>query len=316
MKNTLLHDIYLPFPEKQLKAHIPPVGKKCESSEKNLVYYKESIIRYEKYMGKKSNLNNRKGKPLKKTRNPCQIEKDERFWIASTLMNVYYSKNRIKELSNLFSIAYGDKPPFSGILNWKECFKGKLHLYFEVDLPSPQCYKNYLRKKENFPKHHFIPYVLDCAYGKNNLEGSTQVDAIILNENNGFAALIEAKVLSDISIDITYDCVRNQIARNIDVMISENDERKNLCPPLKLIKKDRILFLLLTPRMFKNNYPFSRLYSYKMKEYRDKQLGLSALQKDLPHRTEKELINIPNRIGWLTWDDFMHVNKNCCLWKK
>ena len=48
-------------------------------------------------------------------------------------------------------------------------------------------------------------------YDKKILEGSTQVDALILNPDNGFNVLIEAKVLSDISVGITYDVVRNHL---------------------------------------------------------------------------------------------------------
>lgn len=108
-----------------------------------------------------------------------------------------------------------------------------LRLYFEVDLPSPPSYKNNLcslYKEENVQENQIIPFIIASAHGKKIIEGSTQVDAVIINPDNGFSVLIEAKVLSDISIGVTYDVVRNQIARNIDAMLESNEK---LCDPLK-----------------------------------------------------------------------------------
>ena len=132
---------------------------------------------------------------------------------------------------------------------------------------------------------------------------------MFLNSKNGFAVIIEAKVLSDISYDITYDTMRNQIARNIDVMLEDN---KKLCQPLDKRDPEKTLFLLVTPKLFKDN-PSSRLYGYKFKEYKTKPESLSG---DLPHRKNYDWQNISSRLGWLTWEDFKSVNKDCCRWLK
>jgi hypothetical protein len=76
--------------------------------------------------------------------------------------------------------------------------------------------------------------------------------------------------------------MRNQIARNIDVMLELNPD---LCPPIKERKPERTLFLLLTPRLFKNN-PSSRLYGSKFTDYK---LNPSLLANDLPHRPNAQL---------------------------
>lgn len=128
-----------------------------------------------------------------------------------------------------------------------------------------------------------------------------------MNPKNGFAVIIEAKVLSDISYEITYDTMRNQIARNIDVMLESN---KELCDPLNKRDPDKTLFLLVTPKLFKDN-PSSRLYGYKFNKYKTNPKSLSA---DLPHRKNCDWQNISSRLGWLTWEDFKSVNRNCCLW--
>lgn len=43
----------------------------------------------------------------------------------------------------------------------------------------------------------------------------------------------------------------------------------------------------------------------------DPEKGVECLKKDLPHRTEEVLKNIPSRIVWLTWEDFKEANSQC-----
>ena len=298
-----MHPIYLPFTEQQLLSHFADVRQNGKSTKnaKHLKYYKDSIQKYNKYLANKPN---RLGKSIKEMRKPCQIEKDERFWIATCMMTIFYSQSRRQELTKLFRNAYGDLPPVRGLNTWEECFGEDLHLFFEPNLPSPRSYKEWLLR--NLTERQFIPYVL---MAKKKLEGATNVDAILLNSKNGFAVIIEAKVLSDISYDITSDTMRNQIARNIDVMLEKNDE---LCFPLNKREPEKTLFLLITPKLFKDN-PSSRLYGYKIKEYKT---DPESLSDDLPHRENCDRQNISSRLGWLTWEDFKSVNKNCCLWLK
>jgi len=312
MSNNKMQEKYLPFNEDLLMKHFSPVGKNTEVNRNHLNYYTQSIKKYENY---KKGINNIFGKHLYETSKPCQIQKDERFWTVNTLMNIYYSPNRINELCILFEKAFGKKVPISLEINsWEECFgSDNLKLYFEVDLPSPAFYKNNLYslyKGDKIQEHQIIPFIIASAYDKKTLEGSTQVDAIILNPDNGFSVIIEAKVLSDISIGITYDVVRNQIARNVDVMLESNER---LCDPLDKRAPNKSLFLLVTPKIFKDN-PSSRLYGYKIREYKDKNKGVDALKRDLPHREIEKLKDIPSRIGWLTWEDFKEVNNKCSPW--
>ena len=312
MSNAKMQDKYLPFSKEELLLHFAPVGKEREPNIKQLEYYSKSIERYEKYKEENKNI---LGKSLREIKGPCQIQKDERFWTVNALMNIYHNKNRVNDLCMLFEKAFGKKVPISiEIDSWEECLNSdNLKLYFEVDLPSPPSYKNNLcslYKEDKIQEHQIIPFIIASAHDKKILEGSTQVDALILNPDNGFNILIEAKVLSDISISVTYDVVRNQIARNIDAMI---EKKKKLRDPLKKRDPKKSLFLLITPRLFKDN-PTSRLYGYNIREYQDKNKGEDALLKDLPHRTKEELRNIPSRIGWLTWEDFKEVNKKCSPW--
>jgi len=312
MSNNKMQEKYLPFKEGVLIKHFAPVGKNTEVNGDHLNYYTQSIKKYEDY---KKGINSIFGKHLSETSRPCQIQKDERFWTVNTLLNIFFSKDRVNELCILFEKAFGKKVPDSlGIENWRKCFQSNdLKLYFEVDLPSPKKYKEklcLLYEKEKSEEHQIIPFIIASAKGKKTLEGSTQVDALIVNPDNGFNVLIEAKVLSDISIAITYDVVRNQIARNIDVMLEKNEK---VCDDLKKRDPNKSLFLLLTPKLFKDN-PTSRLYGYKIRDYQDKNKGVDALIQDLPHRKKEELQDIPSRLGWLTWEDFKEANNKCSPW--
>lgn len=301
----MMHRIYLPFTKDELRSHFAKVKRKGEcvsTHESHIEYYQRSIRNYEEYLAKNPE---KKGKPISEMRLPCQIEKDERFWIAACMMTVFYNQNRTQEFVRLFEHAYGNNPPIKGMASWKKCFEGELHLFFEPNLPSPKSYRESLLK--NHTRKQFIPYVLGSAHGKVNLEGATHVDAMILNSVNGFAVIIEAKVLSDISYQITYDAVRNQIARNIDVMLEKNED---LCDPLNQRMPERTLFLLITPRLFRSD-PTSRLYGYKFNEYGS---NPDSLAKDLPHRDKQDWQKISQRLGWLTWEDFRNVNPDCCKW--
>jgi hypothetical protein len=302
--NEVLDGTYLPFTEQQLLNHFAKVKYKgkCASNERHLSYYKSSIQRYHQYLDDNPDM---RGKSLTELKRPCQIEKDERFWIASCLMTMFYNERRLPMLRKLFTDAFGESPPIAGLGSWRECLDGNLALFFEVALPSPSSYKTWLRR--NLNERQFIPHILSGAHGKKNLEGPTHLDALLLNPNNGFAVLIEAKVLSDISDQVTFDVARNQMARIIDVMLEKND---NLCEPICRRNPERSLFLLLTPEVFKIN-PSHKLYGCKFNDYKKNQKSLIV---DLPHRRNLDWIAMRRRLGWLTWEDFHRTNEDCCPW--
>jgi hypothetical protein len=74
---------------------------------------------------------------------------------------------------------------------------------------------------------------------------TTRTDAMLLAAN-GVAVIFEAKVLSDISSHVTFDFARNQLARNIDVMLDANP---TLAAPLNLREPERTFLVLLTPAL-------------------------------------------------------------------
>lgn len=300
----MLHKIYLPFPESTLKEHFVPMENDSCNIDKHVLKFKESIANYELF---ENNLAT--NKDIRVIR---QIEKDETFWTANALMTIFHSSNRLNELKSLLSLAFGDKPPLDNFQNWEDCLTGELHLFFEPNIPSPKEYLEWL--KNNAINKNFIPYILDKAQNKNgefrsDLEGPTNVDALLLNSNNGFSVFIEAKVLSDISYQVSYDSMRNQIIRNIDVMLGVNN---NLEERLNKRNPENTLFLLLTPKLFKDN-PRTRLYGYTFWDYK---YNSALIGIDLPHRylSSQDCLKISERLGWITWEDFKSINNDCCKW--
>lgn len=302
-----LHDKYLPFEENVLKKHFIEISDKDRMNlDQHVDYYKKSIDRFREFE------NNGYDIPKERIRAVRQIEKDEKFWTASTFLTLFYSPTRNDDLTKMLQQAYGQTPPLKNFDNWNDCLEGELHVFFEPNLPSPKSYLNWL--KDNIEQQHLVPYIIDNAKNKHgefrtNLEGATNVDALILNASNGFAVVIEAKALSDISYQVTYDMTRNQIIRNIDVMLNTNND---LNTPLDKRKPENSLFLLATPETFKVN-PHTRLYGYKYFDYKN---SPETISKELPHRNldTEQSIDLSKRIGWTTWEELRRINNDCCKW--
>src|SRR5579871_4886253 len=208
---TLIHKRYLPFTWSQLGEHFAPV-KGAESAawlEAQFGHYRKSATLYAALCGEGEPLD----LPIHKVKAQAQIEKDERFWVAATLMAFYHHPERQQMLMMLLRHALGDAPQWDGPSTWEASFTDTTKLYFEANLPSPSAYRSAL--KRDVGAAHLIPYVLRAAKVTANLEGPTHVDALLLDPTTGCNVLFEAKVLSDCSYQVSFDAVRNQLARNI-----------------------------------------------------------------------------------------------------
>ena len=244
---SLMHDDLMPFEPEQVKKYFAP-----ESADKHLQYFQNSIRKYRDY---KDSTGGYTGDNYREYR---QAEKDERFYTTRYFVALFEHKNKKEKLKALLVKAFGDVPPFergkTNPVTWESLLDG-VELKLEKDLPAPAQYKAHLSK--SLHKRHFVPYVMEHGTKADksfriDLEGATQVDAYIAKAD-GLNILVEAKYLSDISCDVSYDLTRNQIARNIDVMLDCDIEKS--------------LFLLLTPKYFKDQ-PHTRLYGYKMNNER------------------------------------------------
>jgi hypothetical protein len=300
-----LDPIYLPFSAAILGQHFAPVGSRQDpDTEKYLSYYRQSAEKYRAFLVATPST---KGLSLSELKNPCQIEKDERFWTAACWLRYFYSDRRIEVLSKLMESCFGSQPPLKRMRSWSECFDGDLRLYFEAHLPSSQTYKRWLR--QNLAERNLIPYVLRAAERSSNrdFEGSTRLDVLIINADNGFALVVEAKVLSDISYMVSFDIARNQIGRTVDVILEHNTR---LAVPLRDRDPDETLFIFQSPAMFKT-HRHTRLYGWLLDNYIKEP---ATLGRDLPHRSDTDWRAVVNRIGWITWEDCAVTLPGSCPW--
>jgi len=147
------------------------------------------------------------------------------------------------------------------------------------------------------------------ANSRARLEGFTHADAVLVSEASGFAVIFEAKVSADISYEITFDMMRNQIGRYVDVMLEHPTEKS---PPLGKRLPEKTLFILVTPQMFRDKCR-SRLYGRLMNEYwKDPE----KLREDLPHRGHLDCAGITRRLGWISWEDCNSeaILPGACAW--
>ena len=102
-------------------------------------------------------------------------------------VGVFHAPDRVERLRELLSVGLGPTPPVADLATWTEALAGDLHLFFEVNLPSPPAYRHGLR--DNITSRALIPYVREAAgETRERLEGATHVDALLLCEQTGFAA--------------------------------------------------------------------------------------------------------------------------------
>jgi hypothetical protein len=306
----VLHQTYLPFTADQLRQHFAPVtgpGKR----DRHLQYYLASIEEARNY----DELIRRVNAPTRaQTRRGRQMEKDERFWVVTALMSLYHADDgsgRKGRFARLLERARLRPPP--GFPNWEDALAGALHLFFEVNLPSPGGYRAWLR--EHLDERTPVPYLKEQAEApRARLEGTTKADAMLIAPASGVAVIFEAKVLSDISTHVTFDLARNQLARSIDVMLDDNPA---LPAPLSCRKPERTFLVLLTPALTQpgqagDAISKSRLYGWLMPAYQDPHSSL--LCQHLPHRDSHQLAESAERLGWASWEDCHAVSPGACPW--
>jgi hypothetical protein len=287
-ESGVVDPIYLPFTEDELKIHFAPIAHERRlDPDRHLTYYRESTKRTDR-----------------------QMEKDERFWVMAALVGLFSSEDPVNAFATALRKCLSEAPPFSGFATWEETLGdvADLQLYFEVNLPSPKQY-GATRVGRLDELMLPVPHLRAAAErARAGLEGTTKVDAVLIAPETGCAVLFEAKVLADTSCSIRFDPIRNQIARNIDVMLEEN---AHLAYPLNRRVPERTCFVLLTPELFCRE-PESRLYGWLYQAYKNRESDV--LQRHLRHRNAADLANVPERLGWLTYEECNRIVPNTCRW--
>jgi hypothetical protein len=155
------------------------------------------------------------------------------------------------------------------------------------------------RTKEYFPPKEHDSWLRDrlqksgvqkywdkAKIGK-RLEGPTEVDLVI--ETPKTLTFIEAKYLADIDCKATNDPSRDQLTRSICVGCHQARQRK-------------FFFILLTPEYYER----SRLYWYKMKDYRE---NPDLIREKLPYLSI-DFGELSRSIGWILWREVFEIWKD------
>ncbi|MEJ7786935.1 MAG: hypothetical protein WKF96_19210 [Solirubrobacteraceae bacterium] len=292
MNHEIMHPVYLPFTEEQVRKHFAPINNDRGDIERHLTHYKKSIERNASHdpSDHKADRHNR------------QIEKDERFWVMSALMALHQRSDASAAFSALLERA--GLAPVGNHPTWSDALAGPLSLFFEVSLNAPKSYRTWLKEVGGRTP---IPYAQEAARRSRQQEGATHVDAVLVAPETGVGVLFEAKVLSDCSSTVTYDVMRNQIARNVDVML---DRQERLPEPLNQRDPALSAFVLLTPEIFRDA-PHTRLYGWLMEAYRG---SPETLGRDLRHRGDEDWPTVSKRLGWATFEDCRRIDLDACRW--
>jgi hypothetical protein len=298
---TPMHPTYLPYTEGQLLEHFVTAIGKGAVNEKHLDYFRKSIAANTAPIDPSLPVELKK-KAVSLQR---QIEKDERFWVVGALLPVARNADPVGAWTRILRRCFGDVPPVPRFRSWEEALGTDRRLYFEAPLPSPVPYRTHL--KATLDTAVITPSLRQaaCAPGT-QLEGRTWVDAILVCDS-GFSVVFEAKVLSDSSPSITYDVKRNQLVRNLDVLLE-----RSTAPGL-LGQRDPAAscLVLLTPEVFRED-PLSRHYGALYHAYRQ---DPRQIARHLPHRdAEFDWTGVAQRLGWLTYEDVQAEVPEACGW--
>lgn len=178
------------------------------------------------------------------------------------------------------------------LANVNELLEGSVRIGFERQFKPPAGYLKWLNKEVS---RHPISYIR--KQGKEHikrgrrLEANTHVDVVFESEN--LLILVEVKFTSDISHEITFNPIRNQLARNIDVGIAE--AKKN---------GKQLVVLLCTPREFYHKR--SRLYYYKIQEYTD----FNNVVQDIEWRPLEEIRKYLLKVAWIPLEKVIEIIYN------
>ncbi len=295
-----MHPTYLPFSEEQVLARFAAVGGAGDPAAR-LDHYREQLAA----QAAAEALSRIPRQQSLAADSP--IDRDERFWTATALMTLFAGTDPLQDLCAVLARAYGDVPPFPGFASWADALGPDPQLFLEASLPSPASYQHHLRHEL---RRHVLTYQ-QYQQGRDTtrLEGATPAAAVIVSPTTGAAVVVEAKVLSDVATHVTFDVVRNHLARVIDATLDANPGLAEQA--LRERRPDRTCVLLLTPEVFRDD-PTSRLYGHLHTAYTTRP---EVLARHLAHRPGPVARAAAGRLGWLTWEDVERVRPGSLPWR-
>jgi len=175
------------------------------------------------------------------------------------------------------------------LANVNEAIGEPISLGFERQFKPPEGYLKWLEKEVS---RHPVKYIReqgkDHVDRNRRLEANTHVDTVIKTEN--LLILVEMKFTSDISAQTIFGSNRNQLARTIDVGISEAKK-----------KGKKLVVLLCSPSEFYHKK--SRFYYYKMQEYSD----FHKIEQDICWRELEEIKECLLATAWIPLEKVIKI---------
>jgi hypothetical protein len=209
---------------------------------------------------------------------PNQYDKAEELITFYTFAPFFLSSYQAKLVNRILNLA-GIAGNADSVVNAR----------LEKLIPPPSGYLAWIKGQVENPPVKYIREKALAHNGKNKpLEAPTHVDAFI--ETNRLLIIVEMKFISDISYCTTFNPSRNQLARLIDVGISN-----------AIRKHKKLVVLLCSPSLFFVNK--SRFYSYKITEYSD----YEEIKKDIEWRKSEEIDKQVLAVGWIPLESLIEV---------
>ncbi|MEJ5914469.1 hypothetical protein [Pseudokineococcus sp. 1T1Z-3] len=304
METAVMHPTYLPFREEQLLARFAAASGGGDPAAR-LEHYRGPL---EQLAAAEAVARVPHQRSAGSAAGDTSLDRDERFWTASALLSLVEGPSPAADLAALLRLTYGEAPPFAGFATWADALGPAPELYLEVSLPSPPSYQHHLRSQL---RRHVLTYQqYRQGTETTKLEGASLVDAVVVSPTTGMAVVVVAEVLADIASSVTYDVVRNELARLVDVTLDAHKGHPQ--PALRTRRPDRTCVLLLTPEVFRDDRT-SRLYGHLHTAYTTHP---DSLEKHLPHRPGPVVRSAAGRLGWATWEDVERVRPGSLPWRR
>ena len=178
-----------------------------------------------------------------------------------------------------------------------------------LNLPQPDDAKIWMEAETFPPRKNEGNTNLDLALGTIALREETKAGIELGNQSPSWICFCEMKWYADLSLSVTHDLHRNQLARVIENALCFND-KAGVPDQSSARYPDQVYVALVTPKVFRDTDVKSRLYQYKFEEYKaanhDKllrDLNSCVLEMRDPSVNMAKQLEKFSCLRWSTYDD-------------
>src|SRR5687768_7772115 len=128
MPDDVIDPIYLPYTEKQVLKHFCKKASATGDPDRHVEYFRASMERAKAYAGQLA-----AGTAVTSSDRSWgrQVEKDERFWGAATLMSLFHDEDGRDRAANFAKLLERAKlPALPDFDSWEDALAGDLTLWF------------------------------------------------------------------------------------------------------------------------------------------------------------------------------------------